>query len=384
MIKMKKLTKSDKRKMILVAGTALILVLFILLVSAIAKGVKSKKEDKDAGYSFSTSALKDIKNAECLNEEICVFTDSSGKKGLMTLDGTVTEKAGNYEFKVVSDEWLSYKVIAKTPDSDYPLLVDTNTGTIGKKQYNKAENPEKVAYWNAEAAALCWYGADGYIDRVSPADLKPDIKLMPVAASDEPGAKYGYVNSGLNVAIDFSYDRAGQFSEGLAAVSQSGKFGYINETGGIEIPFEYDSAGENPYSFRNGLVPVTKNAKFGILDRRGREVVSFDFDKILQGKDGKYIANKGGKWGILTVNEEIFSAANTTSAPQTDSVENYRVSTSGSTLNLRAEPSVYAQKLTEIPNGTPIIVESIEGEWAKVKYGAYNGYVSANYITQIQ
>ena len=172
--------------------------------------------------------------------------------------------------------------------------------------------------------------------------------------------------------------------EGLAAVSQSGKFGYIGENGSVEIPFEYDSAGENPYSFRNGLVPVTKDAKFGILDRRGREIVSFDFDKILQGKDGKYIANKGGKWGILTVNEELFNAANTTTAPQTGTVENYRVTTSGSTLNLRAEPSVYAQKLTEIPNGTAIIVESVEGEWAKVKYGAYSGYVSANYITQIQ
>ena len=381
---MKKITKSDKRKMILVAGAALILVLFILLISAIVKGIKSKKAEENAGYSFSVSALKDVKNAECINESLCIFTDSSGKKGLMTLDGTVTEEAGNYEFRTVSDEWLSSKITAKTPDSEYPLLVDEETGKIGKKQYNKPENPEKIAYWNAEAGALCWYGADGYIDRVSPADLKPGIKLMPVAASDEPGAKYGYVNESLSVAIDFSYDRACKFSEGLAAVSQSGKFGYIGENGSVEIPFEYDSAGENPYSFRNGLVPVTKDAKFGILDRRGREIVSFDFDKILQGKDGKYIANKGGKWGILTVNEELFNAANTTTAPQTGTVENYRVTTSGSTLNLRAEPSVYAQKLTEIPNGTAIIVESVEGEWAKVKYGAYSGYVSANYITQIQ
>ncbi len=381
---MKKLTKSDKRKLILVAGAALILVLFILLVSAIVKGVKSKKEDKDSGYSFSVSALKDVKNAECLNEEICVFTDSSGKKGLMTLDGTVTEKAGNYEFRVVSDEWLSSKVIARTPDSEYPLIVDTETGKIGKKQYNKPDNPEKIAYWNDESGELCWYGADGYIDRVSPAELKPGVKLMPVAQSDEPGAKYGYVNDSLTVAIDFSYDRAGKFSEGLAAVSQSGKFGYISENGSVEIPFEYDSAGENPYSFRNGLVPVTKNAKFGILDRRGREVVSFDFDKILQGKDGKYIANKGGKWGILTVNEDLFNAANTTTAPQTGLVENYRVTTNGSTLNMRAEPSIYAEKLTEIPNGTSIIVESVDGEWAKIKYGAYSGYVSTKYITQIQ
>ena len=381
---MKKLTKSDKRKMILVAGAALILVLFILLVSAIVRGVKSKKADKDSGYSFSTSALKDVKNAECLNEEICVFTDSSGRKGLMTLDGTVTEKAGNYEFRVVSDEWLSSKIIAKTPDSEYPLIVDLETGKIGKKQYNKPDNPEKIAYWNDEAAALCWYGADGYIDRVSPAELKSGVKLYPVAQSDEPGAKYGYVNESLSVAIDFSYDRAEQFSEGLAAVSQSGKFGYIGETGSVEIPFEYDSAGEKPYSFRNGLVPVTKDAKFGILDRRGREAVGFDFDKILQGTDGKYIANKGGKWGILTVNEDTFNAANTTTAPQTEFVENYRVTTSGSTLNLRAEPSIRAEKLAEIPNGTPIMVESVDGEWAKIKYGAYSGYVSTKYITQIQ
>ena len=378
---MKKMKTSDKRKLMLLAAAALILALIVIGVSSAVRAISKKKAEKQAGYSFSTSGFKDVKNAECLNESVCVFTDSSGKKGLMTLDGEVTEKAGDYEFRIVSDEWLKTKIVATSPKFEYPLTVDETTGKIGKRQYNKADTPEKTAYWNEELAALCWYGADGYIDRVSAADISGLGKMFPAAQSDEPGAKYGYVNDSLRVAIDFSYDRACKFSEGLAAVSQAGSWGYINESGGIEIPFEFDPMGETAYSFRDGLVAVSKDAKYGILDRRGRVAVEFEFDKILQGKDGKYIANKDGKWGILTINEDIVAKANTTTEPQTEAnPNNYTVSTNGGTLNLREQANTSARIVTEIPNGAEIYVITVENGWASVRYGTYSGFVSANYI----
>lgn len=385
---MKKITKSDKRKMLLTAAGALALTVIVVIISSIGKGLKNKQEEKLSGYGFSTSGFKGITNVECLNERIAVFTDSSGKKGIMTLDGKITQEAGNNEFYVVSDAWLSTKTAVRSDISEYPLLVDEAAGKISKKQYNKPDTPEKTAYWSEETGALCWYGPDGFIGRVSVAETALSPGLYPVAQSDEPGAKFGYVDENLKIALDFQYDRAYKFSEGLAAVSQSGHWGYINPSGGVEVNYEYDSVGDGIYSFRNGLVPVTKNAKYGIIDRHGKIAVEFEFDKILQGTGGKYIASKDGKWGLLTVDEQIFAAADTTTQPLTrESQGNYRVSTNGGGLNLRSEPNTSSQIVTEIPNGTLLNVTNIEGGWAAVEYTAsgrtLSGYVSENFIKPI-
>ena len=232
-------------------------------------------------------------------------------------------------------------------------------------------------------------GPDGFIGQVSISETALAPGLYPVARSDEPGAKYGYIDESLKIALDFQYDRAAIFSEGLAAVSQSGHWGYINPSGGVEVNFEYDVVGDGIYSFRNGLVPVTKNAKYGIIDRHGKIAVEFEFDKILQGKNGKYIANKDGKWGLLTVDEQIFSAANTTTQPQTrEETGNYRVATRGGGLNLRSQPNTSSQIVTEIPNGALLNVITIENGWATVEYTSgtrtLTGYVSENFIKAVE
>ena len=385
---MKKITKSDRRKMLITAAGALALIIIVAIIASIGKGVRNKQEEKQSGYGFSTAGFKGVTNVECLNERVAVFTDTSGKKGIMSLDGKITQQAGKNEFYVVSDAWLSRKTAVRSELSEYPLLVDEAAGTISKKQYNKPDTPEKSAYWSEEAGALCWYGPDGFIGRVEPSEVALAPGLYPVARSDEPGAKYGFVDESLKVAIDFQYDRAGRFSEGLAGVSMGGRWGYINPSGNVEVNFEYDSIGDGIYSYRNGLVPVSKNAKYGIIDRQGKVAVEFEFDKILQGAGGKYIANKDGKWGVLTVDEQIYAAANTTTQPQSQAqTGNYIVTTKGGGLNLRSEPSVNSQIVTEIPNGAYINVSAVENGWAAVEYHSsgrtLSGYVSSNFITEV-
>ena len=95
-----------------------------------------------------------------------------------------------------------------------------------------------------------------------------------------------------------------------------------------------------------------------------------------------YIAKKDGKWGVLTVNEETYKAALAKSEKEKESEDifNYVVSTAGSTLNIRSQPSVDSEKLGEIPNGAKIAVSQIENGWAYMTYGEYTGYVSANFI----
>jgi len=56
---------------------------------------------------------------------------------------------------------------------------------------------------------------------------------------------------------------------------------------------------------------------------------------------------------------------------------------SGSTVNMRKDPSKGAALVYRIPIGEVVIVESIDGAWAKVQYSKYSGYVLTEYLAFI-
>ena len=142
-MKLFNLRKPEQRKLLLLVICVAVFILLLCVIAFTARTVSKKKADKLAGCSFSTSGFSDIKDIHCLNEEIAIYTDSRGKKGIMLLDGTITEKADEESITVASDKWRSFKIIARGPRSEYPLLVDTDTGKILKKQYHGPESPEK-------------------------------------------------------------------------------------------------------------------------------------------------------------------------------------------------------------------------------------------------
>ena len=53
---------------------------------------------------------------------------------------------------------------------------------------------------------------------------------------------------------------------------------------------------------------------------------------------------------------------------------------SGGTLNLRKTPSTSAGKVTEIPNGSQVVVRAVDGEWCDIYYGDKVGYVKTEYL----
>lgn len=57
------------------------------------------------------------------------------------------------------------------------------------------------------------------------------------------------------------------------------------------------------------------------------------------------------------------------------------VTTSGSPLNLRAEPNAGSKVVTQIPNGANIAIAAYTDGWAKARYQRYTGYVSKQYLS---
>lgn len=376
-----------------IVSAAVVALGFILVKKHIEK---SDAKDKPHNYSFETQGFENIEDIKCLNEKMAVFTDlKSGKKGLMTLDGTVTEKAEHTAFSVCSDVWRNYRYIAESPRSEYLLTVDEETMTVTKKQYHGLTSPELIPCWSEAAKHLAWTNKTGYAGAIKPQELALADGLYPVANSLGENAKYGYIDKSLRLAIPLIFDGARDFSDGLAAVEKGGKWGYIDETGVSVLPFDFDSCaqadcmGEDcAFAFRGGLAPVCKGGKFGIINKAGETVVDFSFDRIIQGKGGVYLALSGGKWGKITVDKKFVAAETENTASGTASGEpalpkgTYMVKTSGSVLNMRADADSNSSVIAKIPNGTVLTVTKTVPGWAYCKYNSFSGWVSSDFIIQ--
>lgn len=381
-----------------VAAVCVVVVAVLVAVGFIVtKSVISGKEKPAEinGCTFSTEGFENISDIKSYNGIMAVFTDAqTGKKGVMSLDGTVTEKAEHNSFSLASDSWRNYRYLVDSPRSEYTLLVDAETKTVTTRQYHGLTEPEQIPCWSTVAKHLAWTDEKGYAGEIKSGDLGLEKGFYPVATGLGSDAKWGYISEKLRLEIAVVYDNALDFSSGLAAVKKDGKWGYINESGVTKIPFNFDSAAsadlmgsDVSFSFVNGLAPVSKDGKFGIINIDGETVIEFKFDIILPGANGKHIAKKDGVWGILTIDKKLLEAETTSAAPTTAAGEvvkqgNYVVKTAGSVLNMRASSNAESNIVAKIPNGTVLTVTKSVAGWAYVTYNSAKGWVSADFLVE--
>jgi hypothetical protein len=376
-------------KLVIAIAAVIMVVIGVCAGVASARKTKAGQAAKLTGCTFDTTVFEDVSDAQCLNEKMIVFTDSQGKKGIMTLDGVITQEANQDAVYTVSDAWRSVKYVCEGPLSEYRLLIDPETAIVTNRQYHGVTEPEKTAYWSVAGNHLAWYDKLGYAGEAGKYECNLEEGLYPVQSAPEDGGKYGFINENLGLEIALLYDGAGEFSEGLAPVRRKGSWGYINEKGVTAIDFLFESISEaGAYGFSNGLAPAKQNGFCGIINRRGETVVAFEFEDILPGKDGKFVGKKGSAWGLITVNREIVEAEST--SPVTEKQTripaqgNFKVVTSGSPLNLRSAPDTGSAILARIPNGTIISVAKTENGWANVTYNSVSGWVSTDFIRELE
>jgi predicted DNA-binding WGR domain protein len=107
------------------------------------------------------------------------------------------------------------------------------------------------------------------------------------------GGKWGFIDDKGDTILDFSYNRVGDFSEGMARVKEGGeyvfqnveyswqdpytftggKWGFIDRNGKISIKPKYEDA----RSFSNGLAAVKINGKWGYINKKGKLVIKSNF-----------------------------------------------------------------------------------------------------------
>lgn len=113
--------------------------------------------------------------------------------------------------------------------------------------------------------------------------------------STEIGYKIGFVNQSGKVIVPLVYDDAKNFSEGLCVVTKDRKSGFVDKNGKTVIPLVYDNA----ESFSEGLAAVSKNGKSGFIDTKGKVVSPLRYDSVGNFKDGLVMIEQNEKEGVI-------------------------------------------------------------------------------------
>lgn len=111
--------------------------------------------------------------------------------------------------------------------------------------------------------------------------------------------KWGYIDDKGKLIIDYQYDYAGSFTDGLAAVVKDGKYGFINKENKyiIEPTFKYENAFDTP-SFSDGLVVIYEKPTSTVYDTKGKKVFEKNFH-IRAYKNGYAKFIKDDKYGFI-------------------------------------------------------------------------------------
>ena len=116
------------------------------------------------------------------------------------------------------------------------------------------------------------------INSISQQKKHPEFHLYP----DKKGDKWGYLKNKRKLVINYQFEEAYKFKEGLALVKKDGKYGFIEPTGKIKIDCIYDRAD----GFYDSFAWVQKDSLCGMLKKDGTLFKGQLFTQIFPFREG--------------------------------------------------------------------------------------------------
>ncbi|MDO4511156.1 MAG: WG repeat-containing protein [Bacteroidales bacterium] len=172
----------------------------------------------------------------------------------------------------------------------------------GKWGYINSEGKEVIACSIPKTFDVCleredygFYRDNGYVRNFSEGMVPVAKEVSGAKHNYERSLKWGYMNKEGKLVVDYTYDEAADFSEGLAWVANEDFQGFIDAQGNKVLngaSYYVPDAGMLNYAFKSGLACVVKmddegNAKYGYIDKQGLEVVACKYDAATPFSEGK-------------------------------------------------------------------------------------------------
>lgn len=121
--------------------------------------------------------------------------------------------------------------------------------------------------------------------------------LSAVSITDDGKKKFGFVNDSGDNIIPFIYSTAQKFKYGKAIVSLENNYGIIDVEGNTVIPFEY--TGFNTSYDYNVIAAADKNSKWGLISFTNKKLTEFKFDYIFEFENGYAAVLLNHKYGVI-------------------------------------------------------------------------------------
>lgn len=273
--------------------------------------------DKLKGLNFTAVKLPEISNEDWVTMGILlhemghhflghVTINDVRKNGSKTLEKEADSWAGFMLNKMGADELQALKFIQL-------LINDPNSLTHPRKSVRIAA--VKEGWQRAELEKRTSNNSndiddDGLIYSIDkcPNDHGPakNEGCPAILFFKEKDGKFSFIDQKENLVINYQYEDAFYFTDGLAKVKTSEKYGFINQSNKMVIAAEYDDV--KPFS--DGVAPVSINGKWALIDKTGKPITEFIYDNFVDfiKDDLEYIAifedgiatvKKDGKFGYI-------------------------------------------------------------------------------------
>jgi hypothetical protein len=139
----------------------------------------------------------------------------------------------------------------------------------------------------------------GFVDRHGAVALPPTFdtagEFSEGLAAVQQDDLYGYIDASFEFVTPPQFTDAGEFHGGLAPVGVDGVTGYCDKTGTLVIPPRFTRGG----SFAEELAPVVVGTRTGFIDRTGRMVIEPAFDTALPFSEGLAAVRINHRWGYI-------------------------------------------------------------------------------------
>lgn len=173
------------------------------------------------------------------------------------------------------------------------FIGDYALGTMNEKWFYineegnvvKRFNVNQMSLFNEGMAKMNLCGSIGYINKKFQVVIEPRYGLYSSCFNEglalvctpkiNENKLYGFINHKGQQVIDFKYESAGVFSEGLAVVIADDKYGAIDKSGKLIIEYKYNWLNY----FKEGRAFFEKDNLWGIVDNKGNEIVQASFEE---------------------------------------------------------------------------------------------------------
>lgn len=318
------------------------------LIDVNEKWLVSPEYENIGRYNEGVMAVKQ-------NEKFA-FIDSKGKKITNFSYDAARYFSSNFAGVKLGNKWgyinkkgkllipARYDAVREFKEGFAPVRIKKKWGFINKQGKWLVKPIYDAAYnFSDGIAVVVVKNKRGFITKKGQFKIKPSYRRVlrfseGIAPVSTKKGQWYFVDKQNKQLFNKSYSSVRTFSEGLTAVmNDENKWGYITKSGELKIQYQFDKA----YDFKNGIALVRKEDNRGFINVNGKIIISLIYKDAYQFSEGLAPVKKGNKWGyikkvkpievvktsIATNSITTTQVKNTTSITKKSSIENLVIST---------------------------------------------------------